>query len=680
LLENIGGISYAVSGICYFIFAALLLFSWRGRLEGGLFISSIIFQLIWSIILTLHMYDLLDTRWLFISEVLRDGSWLLFFYRLLPFHEKAYKGRVNIIVYSVLAILLIASISITFVDSPDFHQRAQIFIIFSLLALSIGLLVLIEQFLRNIKPERRWSIKFLCLGVGLLYVFDLYLYSDAALFSSVDKSLWEARGFVNALVVPLLVISVNRLKNLSLEIFISRHVVFYSTGIFVVSVYLSLVSIGGIYIASYGGTWSGIAQVIFFVVSLIAMAVLISSDKTRAQMKIFVIKHFYKNRYDYREEWLRLIHNLSEYGSYKQFKEQVIQSMAVLIYSRGGALYLEDEENFIPVTNWNFTDKLPIIKESASLTRFLKKSDWIINVNEYRQQPEKYTDLHLDDEILELDGLMLIIPLKHHYRLIGYVMLLESTIIKDINWEVLDLLKAVSKQVSSYLAFIRTTEELNRAQQFNTFNRLSAYIVHDIKNQVSQLDLIVKNAQNFRDNPDFINDAFLTVENVVGRMQRLLAQLKQVNQSAAEAKKIKVCDLLAEAVMLRVLDKPIPSFTDNANEAYVFVDSERFKNVIESLIQNSQDATGPEGTVDIQLYEHENDMVISIQDNGCGMDAQFIRDRLFKPFDTTKGNAGMGIGVFEAREFAKYYAGELSVESEINKGTTMKLVLPKAAS
>ena len=576
MLENIGGIGYAVSAISYLIFAALLFFGWRGRLEGGLFITTVIFQLSWSAVLSLHMFGYLDARWLFLAEILRDGSWLLFFYRLLPMGG-ATRKRLDIFVYVVLVLYAIIAIGLIYFDEHLFFGQTHKFIIFSSLAFSVGLFVLVEQFFRNVKPEERWAIKFLCIGAGLLFVYDIYLYSYAALFSNVDISLWEARGYVNALVVPLLVLAVNRINNLSFEIFISRQVVFYSTGIFVVSVYLVLVSIGGIYIASFGGSWNTVAQVVFFVLAIIVIATVVGSEQARARIKVFVTKNFYRNRFDYREEWLRLIHNLSEYSSFTQFKEQVIQSMAVLIYSRGGVLYLEDEDEFIPVTYWNFHEKLPAINPDSSLAGFFKRSDWVIKVHEFKENKALYDNLELDQEILDIDDLQLIIPLKHHYRLIGFVMLLDSNAIEDVNWEIMDLLKAVARQISSYLAFIRTTEELNRAQQFNTFNRLSSFIVHDIKNQVSQLDLIVKNAQKFRDNPEFINDAFLTVENVVGRMQRLLGQLKQVRQNTAEAKKVDVEELIKEVVELRKLNQPEPEFISHAQNNLNVTDKLRLR-------------------------------------------------------------------------------------------------------
>lgn len=678
LTENIGLLSYSVSGFSYLIFALLLLVSWRGRIEGGLLITAIFFQLFWSFGLAFNFYGELETRWIFLIEMLRDTAWVLFFYRLAPIPVQKMKRYLDAFVYCGMLVVIAFSVYVSidelfFVNDTLLHA-----IIFVSLAVSVAVLVLIEQLFRNIVPDKRWTINYLCISVGAIFVFDIYMYAEAALFGNTDMNLWVTRGFVNALAVPLLAISVSRHRKLSLELFVSRHVVFYSTGIFLVGAYLVLVALGGFYIKSFGGVWGAVAQIVFLAVAIIVAAIILTSEKTRAKVKVFMIKHFYKNRYDYREEWLRLIHNLAEYSSYDRFKEQVIQSIAVLIYSRGGVLYLEEEYELRPVTYWGVSDSLPSIAINSSLPVFLNKSDWIIDVPEYERQPEKYKILQLDQEIRDIDDIWLIVPLKHHYRLIGFVLLLKSTILDDLTWEDRDLLKAVSKQISSYLAFIRTTEELNRAQQFNTFNRLSAFIVHDLKNQISQLDLIVKNATKFRDNQDFINDTFLTVENVVSRMQRLLGQLKQVNQGASDARKVFVDQAIAEVVMSCALELPAPVFKHSDESASVLVDPERFKNILENLIKNAQEATESDGVVEVILESRSDDVIVTIKDNGCGMSPAFIADKLFKPFYTTRGNAGMGIGAFEAKEFVKHYGGSLTVSSKPGEGSEFVIQLPKA--
>ena len=108
----------------------------------------------------------------------------------------------------------------------------------------------------------------------------------------------------------------------------------------------------------------------------------------------------------------------------------------------------------------------------------------------------------------------------------------------------------------------------------------------------------------------------------------------------------------------------------------IYADRDRFEAVFRNLLKNAQEATENTGQIKIRIRAVEHRSVIEIADNGCGMDATFIRDRLFKPFDTTKGNAGMGIGVYEGREFVRALGGKIDVSSEPGVGTTFTINLP----
>ena len=98
--------------------------------------------------------------------------------------------------------------------------------------------------------------------------------------------------------------------------------------------------------------------------------------------------------------------------------------------------------------------------------------------------------------------------------------------------------------------------------------------------------------------------------------------------------------------------------------------------VLSHLIRNAQDATDPSGSVDVQVELRDGNALINVIDSGVGMSPEFLRDRLFRPFDSTKGVEGMGIGVYQAREFVRNLGGEFRVESELGKGTVVSLTVP----
>jgi putative PEP-CTERM system histidine kinase len=677
-MSNLGLLSYSISSICYLGLAILLLISWRGRIVGGFLLAAVLVQIAWSGLLALYASaSIFSAPTIFAFEVVKLFVWTIFMLKLLGIGPgKKIPSTIAYSFYFIIAIsLVLALFAQDFLVTLHIEHHVYLMVFIVLLLAIIGL-VLVEQIYRNVRPEKRWNIKFLCMGLGALFAFDLFLYSDALLFDQVDQMLWDARGIANVLSIPLLAISAKRNPNWSFDIFVSRHVVFYSTGIVAVGIYLILMSVAGYYLNIYGGTWGTFAQTIFLVGTILVLFVVMSSGKARSKLKVFLSKHFYKNKYDYREEWLRLIHNISEYRSDKYFKEHIIQTVAGILQCRGGMLFVDNGEEFQCTATWNCQMAERDVAYSSSLVSFLNKYEWVIDINEYKSDHERYKNLHVPEWVAESQSIWLILPLKHHYKLIGFLILLESGINKEINWEDRDLLKAVGRQISSYLAFIQASEALSQAEQFAAFNRLSAYVVHDMKNSVSQLELIVKNAEQHKDNPEFITDSFLTVSNVVTRMQKMLSQLQKMRFSESDAQTIDVEKMLLEVVERRGSQNPRPELKSEAQNLSIYVESDRFVNIMEHLVQNAQDATDNAGLVQVELSSEDGNAVIRVKDNGCGMSPEFIKERLFRPFDTTKGNAGMGIGAFEAREFVKSIGGSLTVTSELNKGTEFEIKLP----
>ena len=265
----------------------------------------------------------------------------------------------------------------------------------------------------------------------------------------------------------------------------------------------------------------------------------------------------------------------------------------------------------------------------------------------------------------------------HHKELIGFAILVRSRIENKINWEDRDLLLTAARQISSYLVLMKANEELMNARQFDAFNRLSAYVVHDLKNLVAQLSLVVSNAARYKNNPEFMRDAIETVQNATEKMQKLLAGLRQDRVKTGVATAENIVLLINEVVQKRSKILPAPQFDCSEENITLFCERDRFQAVLEHLVENAQQATDTTGWVRVSLGREESGNIeLSVADNGCGMDEEFIKERLFKPFQTTKGNAGMGIGVYEAREFYRSLGGTLKVFSEKGNGSVFTVVLP----
>lgn len=685
---NIATVSYSAGAALFLLLTLLLLTAWRGRLQGGLLVMATAVTTVWCgsvVVFTLHRVPPFSA--LQFIEVLRDAAWFLFLLRLLGYALKdRHAGGRSLHVTAVLAIALCAAQVVLILANR--YAGLQVvqgsmakLAIFGHLLIAVAGLVLVEQVYRNTRPEHRWAIKFLCFGVGGFFAYDLFLYSHALLFQSVDVNLWVARGVVQAIVVPLIAVSAVRNPQWSLDIFVSRHIVFHSATFLGAGMYLMLMAGAGYYIRLYGGTWGGVAQVVFLFGAVVLLFMLMLSGQLRSRLRVFVSKHFFSNQYDYREEWLGFTRTLSAGASDLDLRANVIRAIAGIVESPGGLMWERQESgHFRVVSGWN-SDAPPAstLGPDAPLVRFLRERGWVIFVDEYNRTPEHYDSLELPEWLRRMRRAWIVAPLVHGEELVAFLVLSRSSTKTGLNWEDSDLLKTVGRQAGGYLALWMATQALAEARQFEAFNRLSAYVVHDLKNMVAQLSLVVSNAKKHMHSPGFIEDAIDTVDNAANKMNRLLGQLRKGRVELGDTRTVDLAEVLEAVVEARSGSRPVPRLGRAETGVRVVAEPVRLAAVIEHLVQNAQDATPAEGEVALDLASDGSWARIEVRDNGCGMDAQFVTDRLFRPFDTTKGNAGMGVGVYESREFVTSAGGRIDVESEPGAGTKFTITLPLAS-
>lgn len=663
----------------------MLVTSWRGRIEGIYLLTASVTTACWALAaVALQVDESVLTRTAYhIFEIARNIAWFVFLFRLLFNLQQACGKNLRNLAYIPIAILIGSTVLIAvepisqLFPVPIGTGGFASYPLVGYLGFAITGLTLIEQLYRSTRPEMRWSVKYLYLGMGVLFVYDFFLYAEALLFNRVDTTLWQARGLTSALAVPFVAIAATRNPSWSVRVFVSKQVVFHATTIIAAGAYLVTMAAVGYYIRFYGGSWGKATQVAFVFAGVIFLITALFSGNLRSKLKVFVNKHFFSYKYDWRDEWLRVVQTLSNGRGGKEIRIRVIQAISESIDAGGGYLWMSDNAGgYQCVSHWQVSANNILFDSSDSLVTYFSNSDWIIDVDEYKQFPERYESLKLDDQLIAIDNAWLIIPVKHHEQLLGFVLLSQPKLSKSVNWEDRDLIKAAAKQAGSYLALLQTSEALNQANQFEAFNRLSAFVVHDLKNLIAQLELVVKNAERHKNNPEFMDDAVKTIGNAVSKMGRLLTQLRQGRFESTKSKEFYVEESVAQVVNQLYAYLPKPRLTINANFLKIIADKDRFTAIMVHMIKNAQEASQEDGKVDVTVDRDNNDAVITIEDNGVGMDALFIKERLFRPFQTTKGNAGMGIGVYETREYVNSLNGKMKVESVKGVGTKFEISIP----
>lgn len=680
---------YLTASIAYFLLLIGLISNRKNNPFHVPFLVSTTFSLIWAGFAT---YSQLDTDF-FTSDILpfetlRNATCFFLLGSLLSHQE--YSSNYTLILKSHFSYIIIfltifvftleifAGFRYSIQEILGQDPRLSSHAIFAIIGL-----ILVEQVYRNATPEFLWIIKSSCLSLGALFVTDFFVYSKSLLFVNIDDMLWNSRGFINALIVPLFFVSIRRFQAntlKALKVKISRKVIFHTAVLFGTGLYLIFMSLTGFYIRDYGGNWGEIAQLLFVFIAILMLFITFISGRFRAIAKVYVYKHFFQHRYDYRDEWIKLCNSIATLNSMEELSGFIIKTMAELVDSSGGGLWLKNEQgNFYLSEEKSLGfESINLIDANNSLIKFLTVNRWVIDFAEFQQNSAIYNDVDLSEWLSKEKQVWLIIPLFHQNDVEAFVVLTRAKIFRKLNWEDHDLLKTAGMQLANALALSRASEALAKSRQFEAYNRFSAYLVHDLKNLVAQISMIVRNSSAHKHNPEFIDDAIETLENVVHKIDNILSQLKKGNVKSEHSAIINLYEIIADVAIQQAGNKPTLQLIANHDRILTLGDKEKMIAVLGHLVQNAQDATPDNGFVKLELSQNEKQVIIKIIDNGSGMDSKFISERLFKPFDTTKGNAGMGIGVYEAQDYIVKHAGEITVESTLGVGTTFTIKLPLA--
>ncbi len=678
-MTSIAAYSYALAAVCFLVLGVPTLLRWHARQSARPLALACVLSAAWA---GAHAWSasqlLIWSSATGALEIVRDAGWTAFLLGLRghyrdPSSRLPFGLRGSLFAMGCLYALLLGGTLVRYWDLPLFSSLGLLPTVAAHVVFAVYGMQLIEQVYRNKSVPERWAIKFACIGIGGMFAYDFYMYSHTMLFREANPDIWAARGIVNALTVPLLAVSLGRSKSWTSPLAMSRRAMFHSAALFGSAAYLLAMGSAGYYLRFFGGSWGTVMQVTFLFGAIVLLAGILFSGTFRSWLKVFISKHFYRYDYDYREEWMRFTRTLSAPGP--NLGERAIEAVAALVESPGGVLWQRREGGcFEPVACWHAPAARAREDAGSAFCHFLASRRWVIDLDECAQHPDRYDGLAVPEWMGSFPRSRLVVPLILQGGLFGFVVLQNSRSPLKLNWEVIDLLGIAGSQAASHLAQQDAATALMVARQFESFNRMSTFVVHDLKNLVAQLSLMASNAERHRDNPEFQRDMQETVSYSVQKMKLLLQKLGR----AARPEKpvpLAVEQVVRQAVALKAAFEPKPRLEISSGGLQVLADSERLERVLGHLVQNAIEATPRSGAVTIRVGASGGQVCVDIADTGQGMSEQFIRERLFTPFESTK-SAGMGIGVFESREYIHELGGALEVASTPGLGTTFKVILP----
>ena len=681
---SIGFFSYMVAAVGYAGFALWLIVRRGDTLSGLILAGSVMLTATWATLAGLGAYyGGTAILWAPVAETVRNAGWTALLVVLTSsggsFSEEARSSRA---VGLMLGLVFVGQVCLDLLfplPPGDMLQGGGALLAVTLrLAGAIGLLLLVHNLYVAAVPSSRWGVRMLCIALAAAIAYDLNLYTVAFLTRVLSIDLWTMRGVAVLVVLPLMIVAARR--NRTWRIHLSRTAAFQTLSLAGVGAYLIFMAIAAYGLRLVGGDWGRLLQIAFVFSTMVAAVVIIFSSRSRAWLRVKIAKHFFAYRYDYREEWLRFIGTVGRAkDGYGALPERVVQAVAELADAPGGILFAPEEDGTLePAARWNWPDFAPpAIPADEPLLAWLADRGRIVDLDEQRGG-ERHEGPRAPEWLIAERQSWLIVPLIHIDRFAGIILLERPQAARELNWEDFDLLRTVGRQAASFIAEASGAAALADARKFDEFNRRFAFIMHDIKNLVSQLSLVSRNAERHADNPEFRADMVATLHSSVDKMNDLLARLSQHSSPKSDSRvPILMSDIAREVVDQKGRQRPVT--LEVHGMARVLGDAGRMEQVLSHLVQNAIEASRAEdGPITVTVREQDGSAIVVVEDGGRGMSDAFIREELFKPFVSTKDN-GFGIGAYEARETIRGLGGRLDVASREGEGSRFTIRLPLLA-
>ena len=551
-----------------------------------------------------------------------------------------------------------------------------------LLLSAVIVLMNLERTYRAAVGTMRWRIKFMVLGLGVIFAAQAYTTSQVMLFRAID--LWWPIANSGALIVggALIVRSLLREGNFETDVFPSHSVLHNSLTIMVVGVYLLIVGALARVVAFMGGNASFAIKAVVVLVALVLLTLVLLSDRVRLRTRRFISRHFQRPFYDYRTVWRRFTQATArrvERGDLcaeiVKLISEIFQALSVTIWlieegqgklSRAASTSLTEERareiELDPAETSQTVAMLNTRAEPIDLDASVEK--WAVTLR--RLQPD---DFHKG-------GNRICVPLVAGGELLGIMTLGDRVSGERFSLQDLDLLKSIGDQIAANLLNIQLSQRLSQAKQLEAFQAMSAFFVHDLKNTASTLSLMLQNLPIYFNDPQFREDALRGISKTVNHINELIKRLSLLRQEISiQPVEADLNISVNEALKCLEAAPSVELVKEFSSLPKVRLDPAQIQNVVVNLVLNAKDAINGRGRIRVETAQQNGWVVLTVTDSGCGMNPEFMQRSLFRPFQTTK-KQGIGIGMFQCKMIVEAHHGKIEVQSELNKGTTFRILLP----
>ncbi|HEY3490783.1 MAG TPA: XrtA/PEP-CTERM system histidine kinase PrsK [Candidatus Deferrimicrobiaceae bacterium] len=571
--------------------------------------------------------------------------------------------------------LLVPDIASIFPISPARGEYySSVFIVLGLTLV----LAAFETTLRASAHTQRWRIKFLLLGVGVMLLVRIYANSQQILYPSSRIDLGTMTALTDLVGIGFVGFSLVRHRLFEVDVFVSRYFVYNSFTVLAIGAYLLVVGLTAQAIRSLGGSFSNYIGIWFAFIAVLGLLSVFMSTRVQKQFKSFINRHFYRNRYDYHKEWLALTARLSSTLDPRSLLSAISEMLQETVWIEQTTLWLCDERE-------GELHRIGATADTASSDRITALNTAVFNSIKMHGYPVKVDDMEevLTPEMLpkalescRSEGISVLVPLVTGDRLVGVLGCGKSRSGHPFDREDLDLLNTVARQAANSFLIAQWSENLLRAKEMEDFHSFSAFVLHDMKNFVSMLSLVVQNAERNLDDPEFRKDAIHSIAQTVEKMKKMMEHLAGLSRDVEpDFRRTDLSRLTAEAISEVRGSLKADIREDLGKVPETLLDGGQIKRVLTNLLLNANDAMAEGGEIHLSTAFVDGKLLLTVSDDGCGMTPDYVDHRLFKPFSTTKSN-GFGIGLYQTKGIIEAHGGRIDVESILGKGTSFRISLP----
>ncbi len=547
------------------------------------------------------------------------------------------------------------------------------------LAALVLVLLHLENLYRYAERLTRGKIKLLVVGVFVAFVYQIVAVSYILLYR-IFHPLHASLGVLAFLLGEgMIAFSLVRHRLLDVDIFVSRYVIYRSITLAMVGGYLVSLGLVAEVFHQLSISLDLLTGMSLAILGAAALSLLLLSENIRRRTQRFVHTHFYKHKYDYRVEWMEFTRRLSRATAIPEIATQTVNRILEVMWIRQAAMYTVGETpGMFSLAHQVAYATLPptLDLSSAVLAALRERAMSIPSASSGENSPD--VTFSLTRELFGGIPVGRVAPVAALDALVGLLVVGPEVSGKPFGVDDEDLLAAVAAQAGALVLNARLSQEASEGRQLQVLARFSAFVAHDLKNTVSSLSMLAENARLHMAKPDFQADAIRTLSIATARMRNLLAALASPGaRAAAPARPVSLAPSI-EAWMREIGAQIPPRIrieTRLGQTPEIWVDPEQVRSVLHNLVLNAVEAIADQGTILVETAQENGDAVLAVTDTGRGMSEEFVRHRLFRPFQTTKPR-GLGIGLYQCRQALQAYGATLSAESKEGKGTRMTVHIP----